>query len=424
VVRIVRGEARSSAFETLIFPEGAQDARNIRMMDRLVKSLLWVRGGYRIQVSGSKAVFWHLKAAYQPGGSRAFDARFMSTVYERPFAVEYVADADAIAQSQEAASDIGRHLDGCRIGFDAGGSDRKVSAVKDGNPVFSEEVIWFPKVTADPEYHYREILSAFQTAASHLPRVDAIGVSSAGVYIDNKVMTASLFLAVPEALHPEKVKHIYEKAAKAIGDVPLVVANDGDVTALAGAMGLGKGRVLGLAMGTSEAGGYVDEQMHIMGWLNELAFVPVDMNPEAMADEWSGDIGCGVKYFSQDGVIKLAPAAGIALDASLSPAEKLKIVQMELEAGHPGAIRIFETIGVYLGYALPWYALFYDIAQVLILGRVTSGRGGQLILDKARETLDLAFPELAKTMVLSLPDEATRRVGQSIAAASLPDIKK
>ena len=32
-----------------------------------------------------------------------------------------------------------------------------------------------------------------------------------------------------------------------------------------------------------------------------------------MEDEWSGDIGCGVKYFSQDGVIKLAPRAGIEL---------------------------------------------------------------------------------------------------------------
>lgn len=424
VVRIIRGEARSSAFETRVFPEGQQDARNIAIMDRLVKSLLWVRGGYIIQVSGPKAIYEHLKAAYRPGGSRAFDAKFMSTVYEKPFQVEYVADADSIARSQEAANAIGQHLDGCRIGFDAGGSDRKVSAVRDGVAVFSEEVVWFPKVTSDPEYHYQEILSAFKTAASHLPRVDAIGVSSAGVYIDNKVMTASLFLAVPEHLHQEKVQNIYTKAAKEIGDVPLVVANDGDVTALAGAMGLGKGRILGLAMGTSEAGGYVDEAMHLMGWLNELAFVPVDMNPEAMEDEWSGDIGCGVKYFSQDGVIKLAPAAGIQLDEKLSPAEKLKVVQRKLENGHPGAIQIFETIGVYLGYALPWYAEFYDIVQVLILGRVTSGQGGQLILDKARETLRNAFPELADTITLSLPDEATRRVGQSIAAASLPEIKK
>lgn len=424
VIRVVRGEDASSVFETRVFPEGMDDARNIALIDRLVKSLLWVHGGYHIQVSGSKAVYQHLKDAYRAGGKRAFDAGFMGDVYQKPFTVSLVDNPDEIATAQEAASAIGQHLDGCRIGFDAGGSDRKVSAVIDGKAVFSEEVVWFPKVTADPDYHYGEILSALKTAASHMPRVDAIGVSSAGIYIDNHVMKASLFLAVPEEVFKDKVMDMYVKAAKAIGDVPLVVANDGDVTALAGAMGLGRGNVLGLAMGTSEAGGYVDKDMHIMGWLNELAFVPVDVSPEAMEDEWSGDIGCGVKYFSQDAVIKLAPAAGIPIDEALSPAEKLKVVQKALEADHPGAIQIFETIGTYLAYALPWYAEFYKIDQVLILGRVTSGKGGQLILDTARATLAKVFPELAETMVISLPDEATRRVGQSIAAASLPKIER
>jgi len=424
VVRIVRGEAQSSAFEARVFPDGMEDARNKSMMDRLVKSLLWIRGGYLIQVSGSPAIHEHLLAAYQPGGSRAFDARFMGNVFERPFAVEYVPDPDAIPLCQEVSSAIGWHLDGCRIGFDAGGSDRKVSAVMDGKTVFSEEVIWFPKVTEDPGYHYREILSAFRAAASRLPRVDAIGVSSAGIFIDNRVRNASLFLKVPEGLHREKVRDIYINAAREIGPVPLTVANDGDVTALAGAMGLGKGRVLGLAMGTSQAGGYVDDNMRIMGWLNELAFVPVDLNGDAARDEWSGDIGCGVKYFSQDAVIKLAPAAGIALDEGLSPAGKLKQVQRELERGHPGATQIFETIGVYLAYALAWYLLFYDIGQVLILGRVTSGQGGQIILEKARETLLHEFPGLSGTFQITLPDEAGRRVGQAIAAASLPEIKR
>ena len=424
VVRIVRGEAQSSAFELRVFPDGMDDTRNFTMMDRLVKSLLWIRGGYLIEVSGSPAIHEHILAAYQPGGSRAFDAGFMGNVYERPFAVAYVPDPDTIALSQESSCAIGRHLDGCRIGFDAGGSDRKVSAVIEGKTVFSEEVIWFPKVTEDPDYHYREILAAFRTAASHLPRVDAIGVSSAGIFIDNRVRPASQFLAEHPRLHEETVRDIDIYVAKELGPVPLPVANDGDVTALAGAMGLGKGRVLGLAMGTSQAGGYVDNDMRIMGWLNELAFVPVDLNGNAERDEWSGDIGCGVKYFSQDAVIKLAPTAGIALDHGLSPADKLKRVQRELERGNPGAAQIFETIGVYLAHALAWYALFYNIGQVLLLGRVTSGRGGQLIMGKARETLLGEFPELSSAFQVALPDEATRRVGQSIAAASLPEIKR
>ncbi|NLD03099.1 MAG: ROK family protein, partial [Clostridiales bacterium] len=341
---------------------------------------------------------------------------------EKPFEILWEEDPQTIAEGREAASPMGRHMNGCRIGFDAGGSDRKVSAVIDGEAVFSKEVVWFPKTNDNPDYHYQGILSAMKEAADHMPRVDAIGVSSAGVYIDNRIMVASLFLKVPKDLFDLKVKDMYINVAREIGDVPLVVANDGDVTALAGAMSLNAGNVLGIAMGTSEAGGYVDHDMHIMGWLNELAFVPVDFNPGAMADEWSGDIGCGVKYFSQDAVIKLAPAAGIHLEESLSPAEKLKIVQTEMERGNPEAIKLYETIGVYFGYAIAYYALFYEIDHVLIMGRVTSGEGGTLLLDKAREVLKKDFPEIYTRSQLHIPDEKSRRVGQSVAAASLPEI--
>lgn len=314
-------------------------------------------------------------------------------------------------------------MDGCRIGFDAGGSDRKVSAVIDGEAVYSEEVVWHPKINSDPMYHYNGILEAMKSAASHMPRVDAIGVSSAGVYVNNRIMVASLFLKVPQDEFDKKVKNMYLDVAKEIGDVPVEVANDGDVTALAGAMDLNDGGVLGVAMGTSEAGGYVDLNGNITGWLNELAFVPADYCEQAMVDEWSGDYGCGVKYFSQDAVIKLAPAAGIELDASLSPAEKLKVVQQLHSQGDERAKKIFETIGVYFGYAVAYYAMFYEIKHVLILGRVTSGEGGNIVLEKAKQVLETDFPELDQKIRLHIPDESSRRVGQSIAAASLPNIQ-
>ena len=291
----------------------------------------------------------------------------------------------------------------------------------DGVPVYSEEVVWFPKTNADPDYHFEGILSAFRTAASKMPRVDAIGVSSAGIYVDNRAMVASLFLKVPRDLFDQKVKDIYIRAAKELGDIPLEVANDGDVTALAGAMSLEENRVLGIAMGTSEAAGYVDTDGNITGWLNELAFAPVDLQDDAMVDEWSGDKGCGVKYFSQDSVIKLAPRAGIALDESLSPAEKLKVVQKEMEEGRESARDIYRSIGVYLGHALAYYAMYYSIAHVLRLGRVMSGEGGDLVIAEARRVLDEEYPEYA-AMELHLPDEKIRRVGQSVAAASLPQI--
>ncbi len=424
VIGIERNKGYTTTYKTRVYKDGTgHDEENFAFIERMTKALLWVAGGYKVIIAGSEVIGNKIKEAYTDGGLRDFDVHFMERVYEQPFVVEVVSLENA-PKDKSAAAPIGRHLDGCRIGFDAGGSDRKVSAVIDGESVYSEEVVWFPKITEDPNYHYEGILSAMKTAASYMPRVDAIGVSSAGVYVDNRIMVASLFLKVSDEDFEKKVKNMYIDVAKEIGEnIPIEVANDGDVTALAGAMDLDDDSVLGVAMGTSEAGGYVDPQGNITGWLNELAFVPVDASRDAMVDEWSGDYGCGVKYFSQDGVIKLAPYAGIELDENLSPAEKLKVVQGLMKDGDERAVAIYDTIGAYFGYAIAFYTEFYDIKHVLIMGRVTSGEGGALILERAQEVLDTEFPELAKKIQLHIPDENSRRVGQSVAAASLPEIK-
>ena len=423
VIAIERNKGYTTTYKTRIFRDNTgHDEENFRFVERMTKALLWVAGGYKIIIAGSDIVGAKIKEAYSYGGLRDFDVKFMERVYESKFEVSVCSLEDA-PKDKSSAAPIGRHLDGCRIGFDAGGSDRKVSAVIDGESVYSEEVVWFPKTNSDPDYHYQGILEAMKTAASHMPRVDAIGVSSAGVYVDNRIMVASLFLKVNDEDFDKKVKNMYLDVAKEIGEnIPIEVANDGDVTALAGAMDLEDNAVLGVAMGTSEAGGYVDPDGNITGWLNELAFAPVDYSADAMVDEWSGDYGCGVKYFSQDGVIKLAPAAGITLDESLSPAEKLKVVQGLMKEGDERAASIYDTIGAYFGYAIAFYTEFYDIKHVLIMGRVTSGEGGVILLERAQEVLDKEFPELAKKITLHIPDENSRRVGQSVAAASLPEI--
>ncbi len=387
-------------------------------VERLIKMLLWAVGGFKIYLNGDKDVYEYIKEAYTMEGLRKFDVDFMSSVYENPFEVIYT---ENMPEEKGNPVSIGRHLDGCRIGFDAGGSDMKVSAVVDGEVIFSEEIVWLPKLNDDPEYHYENIQKAIDLAASKMPRVDAIGVSSAGVYIANRAMVASLFIKVPKDKFNARIKDIYKNIA---GDIPVAVANDGDVAALAGAMHLNKNSILGVAMGTSEAVGYVDPNGNITGWLNELAFAPVDYNTDAMVDEWSGDFGCGCKYFSQDAVIKLAPKAGIELPEDLSLAEKLKVVQKYLAEGHEGAVQIFETIGTYFGYAIAYYSDFYDINYLQILGRVTSGKGGDIIIEKAKEVLNQEFPELANKVNLYIPDEYERRVGQSIAAASLPELAK
>ena len=422
VIAVERNKGYVSTFAIDVFKDNTgHDEENYEVIERLVKTLLWIYGGYKVTIAGSKKIYEGIAAAYCTGGARQFDADFMARVYEAPFEVLYCENAADAPKENMAAAPVGRHLDGCRIGFDAGGSDRKVSAVIDGESVYSEEVVWFPKLQSDPDYHYQGILEAMKTAASKMPRVDAIGVSSAGVYIDNKIMVASLFLKVSDEDFEKKVKTMYLDVAKEIGaDIPIEVANDGDVTALAGAMDLNDNKVLGIAMGTSEAAGYVDGNGNITGWLNELAFVPIDFCKDAIVDPWAGDYGTGAMYFCQEGVIKLSPAAGIELDPELSPAEKLKVVQGLMKEGDERAAKIYETLGVYFGYSIAYYAMFYDIKHLIIMGRATSGDGGTILLENAKKVLAEEYPEL--DINLYIPDEKSRRVGQSVAAASLPKI--
>ena len=420
-VAVERADGQMAACHTRIHGTPEREEADRYYINRLVKNLLWMKGGFRIYVSGDEAMYRYLADAFSAGGQQAFDADFMAGIYEHPFEVVQV---DAVPETKDSPKAMGGHLQGCRIGFDAGGSDRKVSAVIDGETVFSEEVVWFPKITADPDYHYNGIVSALKAAAEHMPRVDAVGVSSAGVYINDRTMSASLFLQVPKELYESKVKNIYIRAiTDTFGDVPYSVINDGDVTALAGAMSLEDTAVLGIAMGTSQAGGFVDEQGRVTGWLNELAFAPVDAAAEAAWDEWSGDVGCGVKYFSQDAIIKLAPRAGIELEESLSPAEKLKVVQQLMAEDDPRAMQVYESMGVYLGHTLAYYYHLYSCRHVLLLGRVMSGKGGDVILSTAKKVLAEEYPELEGKMEAALPDEKFRRVGQSMAAASLPELQ-
>jgi predicted NBD/HSP70 family sugar kinase len=419
LIALERSNEEISRFEALVFPDDHPQAKqNLPYVERLVKFLLWQRGGYRLTIGGSPSIAEHIRKSYSPSGQRKFDYHFFSEkIYERPFEVVSCCVEDT-PLPRESGMLLGHNLDGCRIGFDLGASDRKVSALIDGKVIYSEEVVWHPRENANPDYHYQEILRALKTAASKLPRVDAIGGSSAGIIIANRPMVASLFRSVPQERFDE-VRNLFHRIQNEMG-VDLVVINDGDVTALAGSISLGENSVLGIALGSSQAAGYINPQGRIIGWLNELAFAPIDYNPSAIVDEWSGDTGCGASYLSQQCVFRLAINAGIDIPTGLVNADKLIFIQDKLEAGHLGAQKIWQSIGVFLGYALAHYADYYEINHLIILGRCTSGLGGELILAGVREVLKSEFPELAEQIQIHLPDEKSRRIGQAIAAASLP----
>ena len=424
-IAVERTDGTVSRFDTIVLPHtGANIPLNRKYVERLVKFLLWARGGFRVVVGGDAAIAAMLRGIYSATGARKFDYEFMGPrVYGRTMIVE-ACEIAGVPAAREVSIPLGRHLDGCRIGFDLGGSDRKCAAVIDGKVVFSEEVTWDPYFESDPQYHYDGIQDTLKRATSHLPRVDAIGGSSAGVYVNNEVRVASLFRGVSPEDFEKRIRRIFFDLQTAWGGVPFEVVNDGDVTALAGSMSFEENGVLGISMGTSVAGGYVTADGSITPWLNELAFAPIDYRDDAPTDEWSGDIGCAVQYFCQQGVARLAPLAGLTFPKEMKFAEQLVEVQKLMNAGDERARRIYETIGICFGYSIAHYAEFYDIRVLLILGRVTSGEGGEIIIQKAREVLQAEFPEHAARLSLRTPDEKDKRHGQAVAAASLPALAK
>lgn len=420
-IGLERANGAISRFDTFVFGETHPQAdQNLFYAERILKFLLWQRGAYKVYIGGPSSIGKYIQKVYSQAGERGFDYQFVNRVYGHPFTTVICSVAD-VPEKSERQKALGRHLDGNRIGFDLGASDLKVSAVMDGTTVFSTEIEWHPTTQSNPQYHRTQIMDALQLARSKLPSLDAIGGSAAGVYIDNRPMVASLFRGIPDDQY-EQVHHMFLDIGREMG-VPLEIVNDGEVTALAGSMSLEDNGVLGIAMGSSEAAGYVTPQGNITDWLNELAFAPIDYNPDAPIDEWSGDRGVGARYFSQQCVFRLAPDAGIDIPAHLTNAAKLAYVQDKLAEGHDGAVKIWQSMGVYFGYALAHYADFYDIKHVLILGRCTSGQGGDIILAKAQDVMSTEFPLLAQSMTIQLPDEKSRRVGQSIAAASLPQLE-
>jgi predicted NBD/HSP70 family sugar kinase len=387
-----------------------------RMVERLAKRLIWTHGGSRLLVSGPSEVHESLARHYARSTIGRFDARMMADIYGCPFEVSPSPDTD-IPAARGTTGALGGHLDGCRVGFDLGASDRKSAAVIDGEVVFSEEIAWDPLSHADPAWHAAQILESIRRAAAHLPRVDAIGGSAAGVYVDGEVRVASLFRAVPRDAFVSQVRPLFCRLRERCAGVPFVVVNDGEVTALAGSMSIGSGALLGIALGSSEAAGYVTAEGRLTSSLDELAFVPIDFAPRAPIDEWSGDRGCGVQYLSQQAVGRLLPAAGLEFDAAASRPERLVLVQDLMAAGDRRAAHVYATIGTYLGYALIEYRESYAAEHVLLLGRVMSGTGGDLIVEAAQAVLRAEAPDWG--VRIHTASERDKRHGQAVAAASL-----
>lgn len=420
-VALIRSKGNIFRFRFCLLKSNEFDPVSFCYLKLNLKFILWAVGGHTLYFSGPQKWFDQLKIDFSESGSSRFDGQFMARIYDKPWAVHYCEPSD-LPQASEEANTLGGHLEGCRIGFDLGASDYKLAAVQDGKAIFTTEIRWDPVVQTDPDYHWQRIVDGLELAASHLPRVDAIGGSSAGIIHENQIRVASLFRSVDHKDFAEKVTPLFNKL-KEKWQVPFVTLNDGDVSALAGSLSTHDKGVLGIAMGSSLAVGYLNQKGQITGQLNELAFAPIDFNQQAACDEWSGTQGAGVMYFSQQAVNRLAVENGYPFAKDMLLPERLKVIQANMDKGDLLAKKIFTTLGVYLGYTIPFYEQFYDISKMMVFGRVLSGKGGDRIIEVAQNILQEQFPRVAAQVNLSVPDEKFRRVGQAVAAASLPELR-
>jgi predicted NBD/HSP70 family sugar kinase len=412
---------------------------SVHLAGVLIQEMIWQRSAFRLLLCGPPGTCGALLRAFSPEGKYAFEVRTMPKVcgLTKAFEVRMVFSAAELPPPRDTPQRCGSDASGCRLAFDLGKSDIKTVAVQDNQVLHSKETEW-DVTNPDPQYHWEMILSALQDTAQHLPRIDAIGGSATGTLSgDNGATWCDIFPNVPPEVYKEKVVPIFRNLAKKFGDVPLKVINDGEVTALAGKMMVNQGNLFGISMGSSEGGGYCDEEGRLLGWINEMCYIQLDLNPEAVTDPWTkGHTGISHMYLGQRGATKLVEKGGVDVPEELRPdhsnmntmkheghAKCLKLIQAAMKdpAKEPQARKIYETVGVYLGYGLAQYSEHYKIENALILGRVSSGAGGDVLIAKAKEVLAVEFPDIPP-IKFHFADEHFKRVGQCIAAAALPTL--
>jgi len=404
-----------------------------------IRYMLWQRGGYEFLLSGPEKICQDLKAAYSKGGKYDFEATTMPKIYTKTWNVVIVAKIEDLPANKEEPIVCGKVASGCRIAFVLGKSDVKTVAVKDGEVLSSAETEW-DVTNPDPQYHYDVIVKAMKDIAAKLPGpVVAIGGSATGAVSANSEATwCDCFPNVPPDVYQHKVVPIFNNIAKAEFDgVPIKVINDGEVTAVAGGQMIGEGCLFGISLGSSEGSGYVYGDGSLTGWINENAYNPFDLNPEGPGNVWSPHRGDASVYLGQRAATRLAKKGGVELPEEMMPdhpnmnaashvlhaacSKKIQAAMKDPKT-EPQVRKIYESIGVYLGYAIAQYCEYLPIKNVFILGRVTTGHGGDIMMEWAKKVLEADFPELAD-IKFHTPSEHMKRVGQCVAAAALPELK-
>jgi len=432
--------------ELKVFPEDDERYQaTVILAGIMIQESIWRCGASSLQLAGPASLCQTLKTAYSKGGTYEFEADVMPKANGTPdkvFEVTVVAGPADLPAEKDTPQVCGKSAGGNRLAFDLGKSDIKTVAIKDGEVLDSAETEW-DVTNADPQYHFDAIVAAMKKTianaeAKGFGKIEAVGGSATGtVSANNEATWCDIFPNVPQDVYKEKVVDIFKRIAKEVaGDVPLKVINDGEVTALAAFQRINKGNVMGISMGSSEGGGYANVDGNLMGWINELCYIKLDMNPEAPDDPWTKGAHRGLShmYLGQRGATKNAykicevpdnykyPHPDMCTIKHEDHAQCLKLIQKAMVDTPEKATDLYRTCGVYLGYGLAQYCeQHYKIDHVMILGRVSKGAGGDIMLKVAAEVLETEFPELPK-ITFHTADDHFKAVGQCIAAAALPTI--
>lgn len=405
--------------EEVIFPFSMRISSNFEKSyfytKRLLLTLLWMVGGEEIFYTGSPLFYHYLEKRLETDEEILSSLHEMEKIFNRSFSFKRV---EEVPQRKDKVNPFSGSFKGCRIGLDLGGSDRKVTVVKDNEVVYSEETLWSPKEQNDPQYHYLGMLDSLERAKKYLPHVDGIGISTAGIVANNELLFAALYAKVTEEKKQKEARPVFKNIMKEhFPNVPFQVENDGDVSAIGASALYHKNKVLGLALGTSFAAGYVKDSS-LNGWISELSKVPINVSKKARKHYILGIEGSASEYLSQKGIVYLLENNGLSLQGDLP--HKLLQIQKLAEEGDPLVLKGYHDMGIYLGSDIRYLSLFYDIESVFLLGRVMSGKGGEILLQTASDYLK------KKKMQIDLfsADEDFKRLGQSYIAASLPNIGK
>jgi len=428
-----------------VFPDDdPRSQASIILAGVMIQELIWQRSASSLLLKGPSKICEALKKDFSIGGKYEFEAKSMPNVNGTPSAVFEVTITDgALPEEKDTPQTCGKDASGNRLAFDLGKSDIKTVAVQDNKVLDSKETEW-DVTNVDPQYHFDAIVGALKGTIERAKEkgfgtIQAMGGSATGtVSGDNEATWCDIFPNVPPDVYKAKVLDIFKRLCKEVcGDVPLKVINDGEVTALAAVQKISAGNVMGISMGSSEGGGYANADGNLMGWINELCYIKLDMNPAAPTDPWTKGAHTGIShmYLGQRGATKNAykvcevpdnykyPHADMCTIKHEDHAQCLKLIQKAMAdpAQEAKVTQLYETCGVYLGYGLAQYCEFYKIEHVMILGRVSKGKGGDIMLATAAKVLETEFPELPKIKFHTADDEF-KAVGQCIAAAALPSI--